>query len=159
MTLGGHRALSLAALVLGVAMTLWGIQTLRYAVASKHWPMAGGEISSWRVGQGPDAVSRDYAYHDEARYTYSVNGQQYTGWRVRFGVATGIKPFGSKSQQLEVVYRYPPGTKIKVYYNPADPSVAALQPGADWESTLGLAVGLVIASFGFFRFLSLRHET
>jgi len=40
--------------------------------------------------------------------------------------------------------KYPVGRKVKVYYNPDDPVIAVLEPGASWESYQAFVLGILI---------------
>jgi hypothetical protein len=58
-------------------------------------------------------------------YAYQVDGQPYQSYRVRAGDDTGgISLNGDASRTLE---RYPVGSNVTVYYDPADPTNAALE--------------------------------
>ena len=72
-------------------------------------------------------------------YNYAVNGRRYFSTRKRFA----WRQFDSKSAAAKALARsWGKGNKVKVFYDPEDPSVAALDnlftPG-DWK-TLGCAV-------------------
>lgn len=58
-------------------------------------------------------------------YAYQVDGRPYQSYRVRATDDTGgISLNGDASRTLE---RYPVGSNVTVYYDPADPANAALE--------------------------------
>lgn len=71
--------------------------------------------------KGGDEQLRNFA---EIRYEYRVNGKRYTGQRVSIGEDLGDHDVAGTLQ------RYPQGSGVTVYYNPANPSEAVLERDA-----------------------------
>lgn len=89
-------------------------------------------------------LSSKVAYHDDSEgaaygvavsYTYSVNGQEYTGERYRYGA--GHSSDGDWANQA--VARNQPGSKVRVFYNPRHPADAVLVRGIEGFDLFQLA--------------------
>ena len=107
---------------------------------SKSWPMAQGRIIHSQVltkevlsthNDGP-------IYIPKVTYTYTINGQEFSGHRIEWldEVSTNSR-FGAE----KVIAKYPIGQLINVFYDPADPASAVLEP---WRMK-GIGIGIVIA--------------
>lgn len=90
--------------------------------AASAFPAVEGAITDAKVAEESDADGTSYGA--QLRYAYEVAGRNYTGGRDRYS-----KMFGSRKFALGVVQAHPLGSKVTVYYNPADPSDALLRPG------------------------------
>jgi hypothetical protein len=91
--------------------------------AAAAWSQTAGTVLSAavqvrRVGQGRSEIPM-------VIYAYSVDGRPYQSHRLRAGDDTGqIRVVGDASRTLE---RYPVGSNVTVYYDPDDPTNAALE--------------------------------
>lgn len=65
------------------------------------------------------------AYRPAISYEYDVAGRRFTCDRYRYGAWMQ----NSRARAAEIVDRHPPGSRVVVYYNPADPTDAVLRPG------------------------------
>ena len=65
-------------------------------------------------------------YNPEIEYTYTVNGREYTSNVIMFGGVIGGRFSKMYRRYIE---RYPEGSFAKVYYDPAKPENAVLEPG------------------------------
>ncbi len=90
--------------------------------AASAFPAVEGTITDAKVAEESDADGTSYGA--QLCYAYQVAGRNYTGERDRYG-----KTFGSQKFAARSVRAHPPGSKVTVYYNPADPSDALLRPG------------------------------
>lgn len=98
---------------------------------SKTWPIAAGRITAsevkveTRTESGGGASRTVQMYGARIVYTYSVAGVTYEGHLVDWidGVQTNFEGPARK-----VVGRYPVGQRVNVYYDPADPKMAILEP-------------------------------
>jgi hypothetical protein len=141
-----ERRLDPCAVVLRVGLTggtvwllFWSLITLVFdvvllcgigwQVAALRYHRATGVVSQSRV-EGCDTTRPDI------RYTYSVNGVNYTGDRYRcWTVSTND---GSAER---IVASHPVGRQVAVHYDPADPAASVLRIGID-GSDLYLAIFL-----------------
>lgn len=88
----------------------------------------------------------DYNYYvPEVTYTYSVNGQQYTSFRLSYDKKQEKCESLSECKQL-IIDRYQPASTIKAFYNPKEPSEAVLLYGDQFGH---LFVQILICIFTF----------
>lgn len=86
--------------------------------ASLAWPTAQGEIVR------SDIVRGRRSGEAVIRYAYTVDGRAYEGWRKYF-----IRR-GDGRTRSDWVRQYPEGRTVPVHYDPDDPEISALEPGA-----------------------------
>lgn len=99
------------------ARFMWLLQRAR---ASRTWPATEGRISSSQAqtfGRGGKAIL--------VYYEYSVNGQAYTGKRLRFAPPLNLSFEAAQAALLN----YRPGSSIQIHYNPASPNDSVVEPG------------------------------
>jgi hypothetical protein len=78
-------------------------------------------------------------YVADVAYRYAVAGQRYSSDQLGFvKVWTGYEWDAQSVQQ-----RYPVGARVRVSYDPDDPSVAVLQPGMTPSSVVVLGFGII----------------
>jgi hypothetical protein len=108
---------------------------LRKAHVMARWPTVAGRISSsWAALDG-----------ERIRYDYEVNGRHYVGRRISWRVGGGTSTADATAQEL--AEKYPPGSGVRVYYDPQRPSTAVLEP----RNMQNAAVAIVFTcAFGFF---------
>lgn len=73
-------------------------------------------------------------------YRYSVAGRDYSGDRIAFGGEAS----GPKGRAERTVAAYPVGSPVPVFYDPARPESAVLEPENRFVATIWLCVGLVM---------------
>lgn len=115
--------LALICLLGGGALVMAGRHVQGEVAASSTWPSTDGVVvksSSTLVdyrdpksGQLGKRAIVDFAY------TYTVDGQSYTGSK--------LAPSLAIAQPVDMVAKYPMGANVKVFYDPAAPSDAALE--------------------------------
>lgn len=105
--------------VVGVALAAWGGSEALDGYRTRAWPETTGMIDESR-GSDTKKPAIDY-YH--LSYTYVVDGVPRVGHKLRFGHE------GKDGARLQ--RRYPVGSKVPVYYDPADPTQAVLERGTD----------------------------
>ncbi len=91
----------------------------RKASAMQTWPSAPGNIVESELRSRRRGNRRIYYPH--IVYQYNVMGQTYTGKRISPG------PVSGSSRARELVAKYSPGAPVTVYYDPQNPSDAALE--------------------------------
>jgi hypothetical protein len=64
-------------------------------------------------------------FEAKVSYRYTVAGRNYQGGLLYFGYRPDRDPECARSR----VNRYPPGTRVNVFYNPANPAAAVLESG------------------------------
>jgi hypothetical protein len=106
---------------------LLGALNINRAKRSTRWPSVLGEIV---LSEAKVKADSDGDRHWTAiQYQYSVNGVHYTASRISFGDLDGRSL--RRAAVSETVKKYPPGKRVPVWYDPNDPSQAALAVGPD----------------------------
>jgi len=129
-----------------VAVWLWGKSGIGIyrGLACRHWPAAKGALKAVDSHVKADSEGDEVRRYTVA-YSFSVNGVAYTGNRIRFGVPNRFlwfRPTDSTTQ------KWRRGGRVTVYYNPARPSLCALQHGVSPFAFLMVTVGIAIAWAG-----------
>jgi hypothetical protein len=91
----------------------------RKASTMQTWPSAPGSIVESELRSRRRGSRRIYYPH--IVYQYNVMGQTHTGKRISPGPESG------SSRARELLAKYPPGAPVTVYYDPQNPSDAALE--------------------------------
>lgn len=132
--------------IIGAVMLGFGAWQGVQAFRSSSWPFVNGEVLSSSVETERNHTAPrggGVSFKGEARYRYSVSGVAYENDVVRIGqVSTG-----SSSRAQETARRHPRGP-AKIYYDPADPQNAVLEPGASVDVFVIPGVGLLFAIVG-----------
>jgi hypothetical protein len=139
-------------LLVGVSALLPGVNTLRNARISKEWPTTSGTITFSQVAISTDEDGT--TYYADVRFKYVVNDRWYTADTVHFGEYSS-----GSGRAEEIVARYPPESRVTVYYNPDSPQTAVLEPGV----TIGAYLTILVAlSFfivpGIIIFVGIRNQ-
>ncbi|MBI5450603.1 MAG: DUF3592 domain-containing protein [Gammaproteobacteria bacterium] len=123
----------------GLATTVWGWTILAQSRARRRWQRTPGCII------GHTSPEQEQARDDllpDILFSYRVNGCDY---QRRLEFPSGTCP----SPELTASYlkKYPDGAVVVVYFDPARPEQATLEPGqhSDW---LVLALGLAATLLG-----------
>ena len=115
----------------GIFLVIFGFVALQFIIKplmesfseSEKWPQTDGEITNAEVisfqSEGQNM------YRASLVYTYEVEGTQYHSDAIEQGISsTSIQYFPKRK-----VERHPIGSKVAVFYNPAQPAEALLEPG------------------------------
>lgn len=149
---GGMILFSMIFGLIGMAMLAGGLGRLWNAYASTRWPLAPGVITYGRQ-DASTSVSKD-SDGDERRstvygvrlvYEYEVDGRKHFNNVRVFGQLAGSSDSGRASS---IAQQYPLGKKVDVAYDPADPDIAALEPGIDNEAYWLPGAGAAFLLFG-----------
>ncbi|WP_075583387.1 DUF3592 domain-containing protein [Caballeronia sordidicola] len=95
----------------------WGEQILAAHLAAT-WPTAHGTV----VVSKTDRCRGHDGFRPDVRYTYTVAGTIYTGYRIAFGPNSCV----SDARATDIAARYPIGS-VSIWFDPRDPESAALQ--------------------------------
>jgi len=118
----------------GLALLLYGSNTLYTAFSSLSWPSADGKILT------SQARSAGNTHRNLLWYEYQVDGLRHLSGD--YHVGGNSTPFRDKA--IQVAKRYPVGRLVKVFYNPSDPSESVLEPGPWYGNFIFPAISLVI---------------
>ena len=127
-----------------VVLVIFGFSALR-GRATSEWSSVEGTVSESRVGRSSSASGR-IQYYARVAYEYEVNAVRYVGNTIAIGAVTGFLVRESSAQKI--VEKYPVGKRVRVYYDPEDPSKAVLEPGASSDVTVMLPIGGFILVVG-----------
>jgi hypothetical protein len=105
----------------GAALSVW--LWLRYNGESGAWPGIEGIILERTVAIEHEADGQ--IYQPVVRYKYELDGKLYQGSYIDWATAAHLK-YTSARQKLD---KYDPGRRVKVHYDPANPTMSVLQPG------------------------------
>jgi hypothetical protein len=149
-----------AFVLLGGVFALKGVSLTRQGRVSARWPVASGRILEVRgevklVENNNDRRHRDDAFFGATvKYAYQVNGRDYFSTRLYAG-----RPVfgGSPKIAQDIIAKYPPGASISVFYNPANPAEAMLEPLNFANAKLALIVAIGFGGFGLLALLLLRQ--
>lgn len=131
----------------GVAAILAGLAQRGRLIAARRWATVDGEIHFARVIEEDDMTADvgGKRYRADVRYCYTVNGVEHTGSRRQLIVLESL----SRAHAQEVVQHYPPGHRVRVHYDPANPADAALEvPTRSIVPVLFILAGVVISGVG-----------
>lgn len=101
---------------------LWGLKINSSEKNSKNWPSTIGTVVESRV-IGPTGRLHP-TYSTQWKYEFYVKSVKYSSTRNAFGVFKGFRQKNNAELELN---RHPVGSKVKVIYDPENPSYAALQ--------------------------------
>ena len=138
-----HLLLALGLTACGAVPTVIGLVSLGRALRSPKWPSVEAEVLGSQVRSEGTEYGR--LYLPRVRYRYRVQDQIYEGSRVVFG---GLLKVPRRADAERVATRYPAGNKVALRYDPANPRVAVLEPGARWHVWLTLGVGGLVTVLG-----------
>lgn len=116
--------------------------------ASLKWPSTKGWIKKSDVyvsRSRSSGSSRSYEFTVE--YAYDVNGTTFTNNLYSYQVTYNAAH--SKGAQ-ELVSKYPEGSTVDVYYDPAKPENSVLLPGINLWSYLPYVAAIAFLAFGIF---------
>ncbi len=131
-------------LLIGFLLTKYlGKPMVEQAKASENWPTTEGIIKSSEVIEKRE--DNGLMYSANIVYSYTVNGQTIESNQVWFSANYS----SSNRQEFQrTVIDYPVGKKVKVYYDPDDPVVAVLNPGAFTSTYIVLFLGRTFMGIG-----------
>ncbi len=120
-----QAALAAVCLAASIGVTVFfGWPMYQRAQASLSWPTADGTVVSSELATRTVKLKKKYC--PVVSYTYTVNGTERTSKNI--WAMTGDYS-SDREQQQAVLDNYPVGATVKVYYDPAQPDVAVLEPG------------------------------
>ncbi len=139
--------------ILGLACLAGGFALWQYvgkpmrarAAASVKWPVTDGEITRSQLNREEPKRDKKAMFSMTVAYAYTLDGKNLEGHRVWFGDHFSTS---DPDHFQAAVKRYPVGTAVKVFYDPADPSDSVLEPGSNWSASIWYLVGIGLMVFG-----------
>ena len=139
---------SLVFVIIGAVILRYAMRTAEKARQSESWPSTDGEIAHSAILYQTDTTATNNGvatYKADVAYRYKVNGANYSSSKVAF-----LDLAASSGRAQNIVQRYPDKSKVEVYYNPADPSEAILEPGSVGGINFLYLIGGIFATAGVF---------
>jgi len=131
-----------ALLIVNQGIGLWRFR--RKAATGRNWPSTKGEIIASHVEPySVDGETGDVRSGVTIRYSYAVGGKSYKGERIGWGNRTVMLTAAAQSLSA----RYPVGAAVPVFYDPAKPGSALLEPRGQGKSTEMTALVLFLIIF------------
>lgn len=127
--------------LVGATIAGVGVRTVFQARESATWPAAQGVIRSSTVTSQRGSKGGT-TYKPEVTYTYTVDGAEYTGNLIAYGLK------GSSASRGFAQYydnKYPEGAAVPVAYDPAHPQTSVLEPGVSKKAFILVAFGAIFA--------------
>lgn len=118
--------------------------------SSASWPTTLGEVVYASIEQHMDSDSdgsTSVTYKAKVVYNYQVGGQALVGDRRRFSDSSS----NNARRAQEAINRYPMGTQVTVYYDPNNPEICVLEPGASVGGFIALVITLGLLGFGLYK--------
>ena len=119
-------------LIAGIAVIVWGWKILSAARRVRQWPIAQGIVKVSELRSVQDDLLPDI------EFAYIVSDKAY---QKKFKFPAGMDTMPELAESYRS--KYPVGSEVSVYYNPANPEDATLEPSArgDWMvMTLGILI-------------------
>lgn len=145
----GARLFGTIFLLLGGALSAWGVVELARALRMRSWPTAPGRVTASYVSTDNVGIEVGkyqnhtvYARRGHVSYRYEVGGQSYLGSRVDQLAPSTRRPSADSA-------RYPEGRAVTVRYDPVDPADAVLEVTWPTGGTFALLLGLPLAAAGW----------
>ena len=131
-------------MAIGAAGVVWSIWELVQALSSSRWSQTEGlvlvsDLQRTRDGDG------GYMYRPEVSYSYQAGGADFVGTRPKFGARISLSWSGPAARTTR---KYPVGSRVTVWYDPADPQESVLETGVTALAWLSLAAGSIFLALG-----------
>jgi len=134
----GRKVAVLLALVLLLSGGIIGFSQYRSVRDAHTTTGTVTDVEMERYESGVRTSGETTTYEPQVTYTYTVDGETYTGDDIAFGSEFDTN---SRERATDLVSQFEAGSSVTVYYNPADPDQAYLIPQFDF-----LPAGALIAA-------------
>ena len=149
----GNAPATVFAACMGIVLLLMFFGARRMTKIATDWPFVRGKIvsSGTEVYRGPGRGTARTLYAPAVEFSYTVNGIEYHGNRIKVGVEVS----GSQAYAEKIAARYPAESEVEVHYDPKNPTNAALEnpTGFNW-TILGLSAAcfaIAVYASGYFQ--------
>jgi hypothetical protein len=106
------------------------------SLRSSFWPTTSAQVSSSSVSTGVSNIGR--WWQPELTYGYQVEGRPYRSNNIRYM----MPPLYREEDARQIRADYTEGRRVRVAYNPSNPSESVLEPGVPagmwWRALLPL---------------------
>lgn len=132
----------LAFFIAGVVSLVLGIRNRRKGAESENWPVTDGIITKTWVSESTSTDEdgwNTYSYTPEVEYQYQLGANTFTSKKISFG---STRSYGQRRKAQKELEAYPINGRVRVYYNPNNPSEAILIRGKK-GTMLGIILGVI----------------
>lgn len=142
--------------VLGAALLHFGVYFMRTANESDSWPETEGVIVSYLVRydisnsqRGRINPHKDYYYTVTYRYIVEGDTLRNNQYNLGNGNRVGGAYYDSEEEARAAAQKqHPMRGRVSVWYNPEDPTMSVLEPGASSATYVPLILGFVFLGCG-----------
>jgi hypothetical protein len=145
-----EHVVGIVLLAVGTAVVAWSVWELVQAISSSRWLQTEGVILVSDLQRTRDAEG-GYSYRPEISYRYQVGGSEFVASRYKFGAGMSLSWSGPAARATQ---KFPIGSRVTVFYDPADPQEAVLESGVTSLVWLSLAGGAIFLALGFGAFFA-----
>lgn len=123
---------------------IWAMRGRNKARAARKWPTTTGrvlfsEVEARRSHSSEGGYST--AYYPNVVYEYQVDGKRYQSNQFYVAMPVGL---GFRGAVERKVAQFPVGSMVEVYYNPENPTQAALEPTVPSSRILVYVVVIIV---------------
>jgi hypothetical protein len=122
--------------IIGLGLMVFGVISIKNAMAAKKWPTVTGIITSSTV------AADGTKYVPRISYAYDVDSGTYSSDKIQY---SGLFRYKTKSAASTVASKYPVNSEVKVYYDPEQPDRSCLEPAIGIFQYLIVLIGLITA--------------
>ena len=134
--------------IAGAILLMIGAGNVQDSWNSKSWPSVEGTVNQAEVRSHASRGSRNSrsstSYSIDLDYSYSVDGTELTGNRLRFGEIN----FNRRQRADEKAKLLAAAKTVKVFYDPDEPEKSVLEPGMHGAAWLLPAMGAMFFTIG-----------
>ena len=123
--------------LIGFGVFGWGLLSLYRGHSAKAWPTTRGEILESRIHESRD--SDGSMWETKVKYRYVCNGREFEGTRITFGYSGSDE----EEEHRRIHEKLPPGSGVRVWYQPNQPANAVLAVGFHRHTYVALLFGAV----------------
>jgi uncharacterized protein DUF3592 len=126
----------------GVVLIAIGVSSYRRTKITQSWPSTEGTVSATNIRRYNDEGTIRFA--PEVDYEYQVAGQTHKSSQIRPEVFIS---FLDEDEAKRFVQKYAAGNKLQVFYDPARPTKAVIEPTAAPVLHLVTLMGAISCTF------------
>ncbi len=145
------REVALVACGLGALLLVLGLRMSRLGRDTLAFTRTRGSVLVSRVEEmpGPEEAGGT-RFAAVIRYGFEARGRRYESDRISAGAPAGAASSDAQDAR-RLVARYPAGSAVDVWFDPADPGRSVLERGtATAQAAVAVVVGLGLCAVGFF---------
>jgi hypothetical protein len=136
---------------LGAALVVFGLRQAGRGRDTRDWTRATGLVLRSQVEELDGPREQGWPrYRPAIRYRYQARGAVHESEAVLAG-SGGMPASGDRGEPQRWVDRFPEGSEVEVWFDPADPTRAVLVRGVPASQVaIAIAAGIVVAGIGLF---------